>query len=81
MQPDKLDLMIKTYSRLKHRSFRLIEKTLKILEEDIGFSKERVSSSITVLLLLLLLLLFFFCLLMFGFYFFVVFVVLCLLFD
>jgi len=62
MQPNELDSIIKTYCRLKHRSFRLIEKSLKILEEDIGFTKEKVSSSITVLLLLL-----FFCLLMFGF--------------
>jgi len=78
MRPDELDLIIKTYCRLKHRSFRLIEKSLKILEEDIGFSKEKVSSSITVLLLLLLLL--FFCLCSVRFLcvcIFVVFVVLC----
>jgi hypothetical protein len=48
MQPDELDSIIKTYCRLKHKSFRLIEKSLKILEEDIGFSKERVSSSIII---------------------------------
>jgi hypothetical protein len=66
MQPDELDSLVKTYCRLKHRSFRLVEKSLKILEEDIGFTKKRVSSSITVLLLLILLfcvfsVLYFFC--------------------
>lgn len=80
MQPDEMDSIIKTYSRLKHRSFRLIEKTLKILEEDIGFSKEKVSNSITVLLVLLFLL---FCLfsVWFLYFFVVVFVVLCWLYN
>lgn len=42
MQPHELDSIIKTYCRLKHRSFRLIEKSLKILEEEVGFSKEKI---------------------------------------
>jgi hypothetical protein len=42
MKPDELDFIMKTYCRLKHRSFRLVEKSLKILEEVLGFSKEKV---------------------------------------
>jgi len=63
MQPDELDSIIKTYCRLKHRSFRLIEKSLKILEEDIGFSKEKV----IIIVIIITSTVFFFCLLMFGF--------------
>jgi hypothetical protein len=55
MQPHELDSIIKTYCRLKHRSFRLIEKSLKILEEEVGFSKEKVSSSnITVVIIIII---------------------------
>ncbi|XP_021929431.1 transcription termination factor 5, mitochondrial [Zootermopsis nevadensis] len=42
MKPDELDSLMKTYSRLKHKSFRLIEKSLKVLEEELGFSKEKI---------------------------------------
>lgn len=43
MQSAELDVLMKTYSRLKNRSFRLVEESLKILEEKIGFSKEKVN--------------------------------------
>lgn len=43
MQPEEFDSIMKTYCRLKHRSFRLVEKSLKILEEKLGFSKEKVN--------------------------------------
>lgn len=75
MQPDELDSIIKTYCRLKHRSFRLIEKSLKILEEDIGFSKEKVIIITSTVFFLSLNV--WICV----FVFFVVFVVLCLLFN
>ncbi|PNF22607.1 hypothetical protein B7P43_G10864 [Cryptotermes secundus] len=42
MQSAELDVLMKTYSRLKNRSFRLVEESLKILEEKIGFSKEKI---------------------------------------
>jgi hypothetical protein len=42
MKPDELDSVMKTYNRLKHRSFRLVEKSLKVLEDELGFSKEKV---------------------------------------
>lgn len=79
MQPDELDSIIKTYCRLKHRSFRLIEKSLKILEEDIGFSKEKV----IIIVIIITSTVFFLSLNVWicVFVFFVVFVVLCLLFN
>lgn len=43
MQSAELDVLMKTYSRLKNRSFRLVEESLKILEEKLGFSKEKVN--------------------------------------
>jgi hypothetical protein len=42
MQSAEMDTLMKTYSRIKNRSFRLIEESLKILEETLGFSKEKV---------------------------------------
>jgi hypothetical protein len=42
MQTAEVDTLMKTYRRLKNRSFRLIEESLKILEETLGFSKEKV---------------------------------------
>jgi hypothetical protein len=43
MQSAEVDTLMKTYTRLKNRSFRLIEQSLKILEETLGFSKEKVN--------------------------------------
>lgn len=43
MRSAELDVLMKMYSRLKNRSFRLVEESLKILEEKLGFSKEKVN--------------------------------------
>ncbi|XP_069687650.1 transcription termination factor 5, mitochondrial isoform X2 [Periplaneta americana] len=42
LTPKEVAELMKTYSRLKHRSFRLIERALKILEEKVGFSKDKI---------------------------------------
>ncbi|XP_044730263.1 transcription termination factor 5, mitochondrial [Chrysoperla carnea] len=34
--------ILNTYCRLKHKSFRSVEETIKILENDLGFTKERI---------------------------------------
>lgn len=34
--------ILNTYCRLKHKSFRSVEETIKILENNLGFTKERI---------------------------------------
>lgn len=42
MTPEEVEKTTKIYLRLRHKSFRLIQDTLNILENDIGFTREKV---------------------------------------
>ncbi|CAG2063661.1 unnamed protein product [Timema podura] len=42
MSPEEIDGVFKTYIRIKHKSVRLIRRSLDILEHDIGLTKEKV---------------------------------------
>nr|CAD7595954.1 unnamed protein product [Timema genevievae] len=41
MSPEEIDGVFKTYIRIKHKSVRLIRRSLDILEHDIGLTKEK----------------------------------------
>ncbi|XP_049774862.1 transcription termination factor 5, mitochondrial [Schistocerca cancellata] len=42
---DRITKMMNTYKRFKYKSLRLMVRTLKILEDDLGFSREKILSN------------------------------------
>ncbi|XP_067014472.2 transcription termination factor 5, mitochondrial [Anabrus simplex] len=40
--PEELNRICRTHARIKHRSLRHLRRTLQILEEDLGFTKEKI---------------------------------------
>nr|CAD7264166.1 unnamed protein product [Timema shepardi] len=42
MSPEEIDRVLKTYLRIRHKSVRLIRRSLDILEHDIGLTKEKI---------------------------------------
>nr|CAD7431291.1 unnamed protein product [Timema monikensis] len=45
MSPEEIDRVLKTYLRIRHKSVRLIRRSLDILEHDIGLTKEKIRNN------------------------------------